>query len=474
MSMPRFPVTLTALAMLAGQACAQEQPADVRHEELNGDSICIVHDQEGAREAKFTVWALYPSLRGDFQDHVQYLLDLQARLRQQGIGVAVVLPPEHAATFAADKPRMVVATPDAPNLLNHLDGMLCHVTAGSSDSMLVTSQSLDLTYDLIQQCLAGTFDMRAHDQSVQDLQSLWATVGDGGQFDSVVAQCLKQWPHSGRAHACALLNQWWCKGDPAGARQAIDTGLKALSKEAVPMTIFADLVLRGDHNDPQLGSTMAMAMAPVAAGASDGPFTQLVYLRALLRAGQDRLAGRVAAKLPKHIESHSDLQLVFAETLMEGTTPIAYRDIAERAIQRAEANGAPGKWVYAARHKVLKRCGEDQAADQLMDEYRAKNLSSGLNNDAWYLMVQPQSMGRYDTMALAQCREMLRVDKNIDFGSMDTVALAHFCNGKIDTAIEMQTKASEQGGNQPNYVARLRRFEATKAELQQRAKADKK
>ena len=224
------------------------------------------------------------------------------------------------------------------------------------------------------------------------------------------------------------------------------------------------MVLRGDRFDPDLARKLAMAMAPVAAGAPQGPVTQLVYLRALLRTGQDRLAGRIAAQLPKHLGDRANLQLVFAETLMEGNTPAVFRDQAERAIQSGEANGAERKWVYAARHKVLTRCLETTKATQLLDEYRARHLSSGLNNDAWYLMVQPETMGRYDSLALALCEEMQGADQVLDYGSMDTMALALFLNGHFDKAIEMQSDASKQADNRATYVARLRRYQESQAE----------
>ena len=150
---------------------------------------------------------------------------------------------------------------------------------------------------------------------------------------------------------------------------------------------------------------------------------------------------------------------------MEGDNPAARREQAERAIERADGNISQRNWVYAARHKVMTRCDDQPAAAKLLDEYRARNLSSGLNNDAWYLMVQPQSMGRYDSMALALCEEMMRVEQGLDFGSMDTIALAYFCNGHLDKAIKMQTDACQQGGNQATYVARLKRYQATKAAL---------
>jgi hypothetical protein len=51
---------------------------------------------------------------------------------------------------------------------------------------------------------------------------------------------------------------------------------------------------------------------------------------------------------------------------------------------------------------------------------------------------------------------------------MDTIALAHFVNGKVDKAIEIQTTAAQQSQNDPIYVARLRRYKETKEAMDER------
>ncbi|MBZ0150203.1 MAG: hypothetical protein K8J09_01630, partial [Planctomycetes bacterium] len=194
----------------------------------------------------------------------------------------------------------------------------------------------------------------------------------------------------------------------------------------------------------------------------------LVYLRALLRAGQDRLAGRVIAKLQKSLKRPQDL-LLFSETLLEGSTPAAQRDQAQQALDKARAGGADARLCFAAQHKIQQRCGDAEAAAQTMLRYRT-DVGEGrdLNNDAWYLMVRPDTMGRFDTLALAQCDELMRqMGAGISHGNKDTVALAKFLNGLVDEAIELQEDASRASGDQPQYVARLLRFKNAKA----RAKA---
>lgn len=461
------PLCLTAQESTAQGSTAQGSTTEQRHEQPGGLAVRIVHDQPGAATAKMTVWISYPHRNGDLHDHQQYLEDLATRFRDRGIAIAIALPEDDAKAVAAKKPRLVVAAAIEEGTLDNIRGMSFVLTQGTSGEAIVVMRSLDTAVDTIEKCLKDSFNHQAHQKAERALASLWRDVGDGGEFDVAVTQALATWPRSGRARACAVLNEWWCKGDLVAAQKAIDDGIKALSNEAVPMAEFVDLVLRGDRSDPKVAQQLAMAMAPAAAGAPRGTFMQLVNLRALLRAGQDRVAGRIVATLPKRVGGNAGNQLIFAETLMDSSTPAAFRDLAERMIQNAEANGGNRQWVYAARHKVLKRCGDNEAAEKMMDEYRARNLGTVLNNDAWYLIVQPQSMGRFNTLALAQCEQMLRVEQP-NFVSMDTIALAHFVNGKVDKAIEIQTTAAQQSLNDPIYVARLRRYKETKEAMDER------
>jgi len=446
--------------------------ATARTEQPGNMTVEVVHEQPGAAAARLTVWVSYPTKDGYLMDQQQYLEDLAARFRERGLAIGIVLPKPDALAVKKRNPRIVVATPTEPDQLDNIRGMSCGITAGTSGETKVVMRTLDTLVDTIEACLDGTFDRAANQQAEQALQSLLTNIADGGEFSPLVKRSLEVWPRSGRARACAVLDEWWCHGDLTAAQKAIDAGIKALSNEAAPMATFVDLVLRGDDPDRRLAQRLAMAMAPVAASAN-GTKTQLIYLRALLLAGQDRVAGRIVATLPKRIAGKATQQLILAETLMESSTPGAFRDLAERLIQNADANGGNRKWVYATRHKMLKRCGDDEAAEKLMDAYRAKNLGTGLNNDAWYLIIQEPTMGRFDSLALAQCEQMQRVEQ-VDYGSMDTIALAHFVNGKVKEAIEMQTKAAQDSQNDPVYVARLRRYKEKQAAIEARAVKNKK
>ena len=455
--------TTTAVALTCASVRAQADDAR-REVRTSMGNLTVLRELPEAGTTTWTLWVCYPHGRGRYQDHRQYLADLALRWRNKGVAVGVMMPAKDAKAVAAAEPGTLVAAIDeganerAAAVADSLAGLV------RDDGTAETHWwNFDGAVDIVENRLAGKED-QAPEVIEQQLASLIANVCDGGEFGEQVKSCLNAWPRSGRARAAAVLYYWWCKGDLDKANAAIDDGINALANDAPAMTEFADLVLRGDHNNRSNARKLAMAMAPVAAGAAEGAYTQLVYLRALLHAGQDRVAGRVAAKLQKKVKGDAWQQLVFAETLMDADTPAVFRDLAVRAIDASKASGALLRWTFAARHKVLSRCGESKAAAELMTQYRAKNIGNGsLNNDAWYLIVQPQTMGRFDSLALAQAEEMLRVEgAGIDFGSKDTVALAYFVNGRIDEAVELQSEATQASGNQATYLGRLTRFEAIK------------
>ena len=462
-----------AAASFATTAAAQAEPAETRRITTPFGPGRVLHDQPKAEEAKYTLWLCYPGDRGEYPDHRQYLEDLQVRWQAKGVAIALAMSPEAGKRVAEGHPRFVVATTGhdfPPRAEVYAGASTTTVMLFAGDEMLHAQNGLDGAVDVLNSYIDGGADALGNEQS-QQLDFLVGQIPDGGDYGSEVDRYLGLFPRSGRAHAAKVLFHWWCEGDLDAARTAVDAGIDALSRDSVPMTVFADLVLRGDRHDASVAKKLAVAMAPAAAAAPDGVFTQLVHLRALLRAGQDRVAGRIIATLPKQLEGQPHHQIVFAETLMEGDTPAAYRDVAQRALAAAENGGAGDlgldRWIFGARHKVLKRCGDEQAAAKLMVEYRkAAGEGRDLNNDAWYLIVQTPTMGRFDTLALAQAQELERqMGDAISFGNKDTVALAYFVNGHVDKAVELQTDATEQGGNQAVYVGRLTRFRAAQEEL---------
>ena len=83
-------------------------------------------------------------------------------------------------------------------------------------------------------------------------------------------------------------------------------------------------------------------------------------------------------------------------------------------------------------------------------------------------------MGRFDTLALAQVREMQRTEgAGMINGNKDTVALVLFVNGFVQEAVDLQTVAAAASGNQMENVGRLARFENTLQALKKTPNAPK-
>ena len=412
-------------------------------------------------EIKATLWMVYSGVRDvRFLDQRAHLQELQQRYGDRGVRIVVVLPTDAGRELAATTPAFGVVEIgehlelEDPELLDLGEGPFGY-----------------LPLDVMEDLFLGLGDVARLVDLAEEMESLLAIVGDGGDLADGVATVVKHLPHSGRAQALRVLHAWWCKGDLALARAAFDEGIAALADRSQAMVAFADLVLRGDRSDSAYAKALASHLAPIAAAAPEGALAQLVLLRALLRSGQEKLAGRMLARTAKVVAQNGSYQLWFAETLMEAAAPAPYRDMAERAIQAAQGLGADRRLCYAAQHKVLVRTGAPFVeAEALMTEARkvlGEDAMLSLNNDAWYLMTRIDTMGRFDTYALAQCEEMQRQDgENLSFGNKDTCSLALFLNGKVAEAIALETEALAASRNDPEYAARLARYRAVLAASQ--------
>lgn len=409
-------------------------------------------------EIKATLWMVYRGVRDlRFVEQRAHLQELQQRYADRGVRIVVVLPTDAGKELAAANPAFGVV--EIGERLELEDPELLDLGEGPFGY---------LPLDVMEDLFLGLGDVARLVDLAEEMQSLLAIVGDGGDLADGVATVAKHLPHSGRAQALRVLHAWWCKGDLTQARAAFDEGLAALADRSHALVEFADLVLRGDRSDPAYAKALVSHVAPIAAAAPEAALAQLVLLRALLRSGQDKLAGRMLTRTAKVVAESGIYQLWFAETLMEAAAPAPYRDLAERAIQAAQVLGADPRLCYAARHKLLIRTGAPLAeAEALMTDARkvlGEDAVLSLNNDAWYLMTRIDTMGRFDTYALAQCEEMQRQEgENLSYGNKDTCSLALFLNGQIARAIELETEALAASRKDPEYAARLARYRAVLA-----------
>lgn len=435
-----------------------------------------------ARDAKWTLWVGYPDDRSGFADHASWLRDLQERMRERGLRVVVATSAEAAARIAESDPGFGVASERQPQGGRFGQPACALVPAGGQAATVF--HEIDFCIDRVEAALDGELERTAPDEADQEVQAALNQVGDGADVDAIVAHCTQCLPRSGLVRGLAVLQQWWAKGDHAAAREQFAKGLAALDGTGPSLVVFADLVLRGDSTDPGLARPLAVALAPAAAAAPDGAFTQMVYLRALLRAGQDRQAARVAERLPALVASQPLLRLWLAETLMEAKDPHGWRDLANRLLEPAPADETTAtgpmdlRMRSAARHKILVACGgtEKEREEVYLAYRRGDTFGGSLNNDAWYMVTDWTTMGRFPSFALAHADEMAKTEgERLDYGSKDTVALVAFCNGQFARAVELQRQALADSGGSPFYQARLRRFEGALArqEAERARKAEK-
>ena len=125
--------------------------------------------------------------------------------------------------------------------------------------------------------------------------------------------------------------------------------------------------------------------------------------------------------------------------------------------------GAPERLVAASRYVVALRCAEDRAAARAhLDRYLgAQDELYGLNNDAWALLTEMDTMGRFDWFAVGLVERMLEDRGAMSYFEFDTAALAMFLVGRVSDAVELQETALKQGGRQEAaYRDRLVRYRA--------------
>lgn len=399
----------------------------------------------------------------DFLGDVSSLVDLQRKHAEASLSIRVVLGEVPPGAALANTPLAVGldtvgatiaawrADPELPPLYL-LDAADRVVWAGTAAQGLV---------DVLPLAFAGKLDV-AHEQQVQNLRvQLTADFENAGDHAEALQKYLQDRPHDGELHGLLFLTHLWHRADPAAAAAMVEPALQALGTEALPLAAFADLVLRGDRHEPDLAKPLVMALTPATAAARDSAFVQLVFLRSLLRAGLDRHAGRVAAALPKLLAGRPRDQVIFAETLAEATAAAPFRDLFDRAVGEVAELPQWHRWVFAARYKMALACGDAKAAAAVLDAYRASGTNSfTLNDDAWYLATELGSLGRFDALGLAQAEEMRRQEgDSLDYNSKDTLALLLFLNGKVAEAIDLQTVAAPQGGEQ--FQQRLQRYQRT-------------
>lgn len=434
----------------------------------NGDPVVIGGDPAPA----CTVFAFYttPARAPAFGGDAHYLADLQQRFGGRGLCVVGVVDEGAAeSTNGWASCRVAVDSDGATTAAWSRDGsaleavvidkqgivmFLGAVGSGLVDAVNATlagGNALDrerASYAIRQEVLLG-FDNVAAD-------------GTRVQLEAVLAHA----PHDGLVFGLLYLTEALKAVDPVAAKKVRDRAVQALATESRPLAVFADLAMRGDPTAVDLASELRTHLQPLAAAARADAAVQLAYLRALVLAGDDREVGRHAMRMQKVVLGAADTCLDFVAILTRDKNAVIHRDLTARVLSKAEALGATPRLLAAARYGAALRCAEDrEAARTVLTNYLSDNeLRTQINNDAWYLMTELPTMGRFDWFAAGLAERMLEQRDDMDAFEFDTAALAMFQIGRFEAAVELQqTAITKGGGGNPEYTARLHRYKAKAA-----------
>ncbi len=116
------------------------------------------------------------------------------------------------------------------------------------------------------------------------------------------------------------------------------------------------------------------------------------------------------------------------------------------------------QWLRDEGHRERAAGTLAKVVDQVGDDQHRRN------SVAWSLMTDQETAGKFDDVALAISQRMEQNGAG-DAHQLDTIALAHFLNGRFDRAVELQQQAIAAGGNGDEARRRLRTYEAARDAL---------
>lgn len=460
---PALLAALLPAALLAGQSTIGSRLPELPAEGwLRGGPVAVT----GADAAPCTLFACYSWQPERLAADVGYLAALQQRLERRGLRAVVVV--RDAACPGLD------AWSDAALL--DPDGKVAGAVALADGERRLPIVAVDARgvvqfvgepggglIDEVERVLDGVTDADRAQQLFELRRDLVEEFGEvpGDEALDFLSPLVDAVPRDGLLQGlCYLMLATRAdRAEAAAARFAAAT--EAMADEPRPLAVFADLVLRGDPFGAGLAEALVAPLQRAATATPDDPAVQLALLRALLRAGRGREAGRLAMQLRAVVTGTADGCVEFASLLTQAPEPAIWRDLATMALDAAARLGAEPFLLLALRHTVASRCQNDPvAARRLFDAYLADGGAGGsLNSDAWELMTGLGTMGRFDWFAAALAEQMLDAPDLMDDAEYDTAALAMFLTGRLDRAVELQRTALAKGGaGVSSYEERMRRY----------------
>ncbi len=421
----------------------------------------------GDRAAAATVIVFHRSVALATID-LDLLRDLMARYGTRGVRCVVVLP-QSPANEAGELTGIPVAVDHdgaarSRWLADQLDFYVVVVRAERVAWIGRPGQGLCAT---VRAAIEGKLDPVASGDLWRRRMQLVGTFSSAGGAEALaLAQRLvEQWPTDGPSWALCYLADAQKLGNKAGAGLTAGAAIEALAAEPRALAAFADLALRGDGRNRALGRQLAEALTAAASAYPDDLRVQLARLRALVLAGDGREVGRFAHQIAKKVERVGSAALEYVEILTHDEQPIVHKDLSARLLRAAVAAGAEPRSLAAVRYAAALLCdGDPMAARDIASDYMEQaGGRTVLNNDAWDMLTDLATMGRFDPMALALVQRMLDQRAAMAPFEFDTAALAMFRNGRVDEAVELQATAIDLGGDEPEYQVRLDRYRGAAA-----------
>lgn len=116
------------------------------------------------------------------------------------------------------------------------------------------------------------------------------------------------------------------------------------------------------------------------------------------------------------------------------------------------------QWLRDEGHQQRAAAALGRVVEQVGNDQQQRNQVASL------LMVDKETAGRCDEVALAIVQNMIEAGIR-DPHQFETAALAHFLNGHVGRAVELQRQALAAGGRGDDCRRRLRTYEAAQARL---------
>lgn len=422
------PVAALLVLALAGAACAQDATRP-------------------APQWRLVAW--FPTKEAA-QERAASLRATQRRFANLGVRVRLLLPPTEiddarlddvfdevldAGTDFATQ-RIVVETAGgrvlwgAPDLEDAAD-VLAHVTTDPNPDERLAG--LDLLVRLVE-----------------------FYVPEGPASPEASARLVQTMPTSPRARALQYIDTLWNRADRPAARALADAAFPALAADGWATTSFCDLVLRSDGHEHATARRIETVMRDVAAAAPVPGKAWLVWLRAALRRDPQALSGVDVAARFAALRSRPELVLEFAEILASRPLPPEASDALQTALQRL----APDldRQVYLVRAKQALTNGDAAAASELVRWLAAPGRPGDANRSAWELLTRPETMGRFDAVALALMQGLRDGGKAMPPEYQDTLALALYGTGAAEVAAAREAEVVAADPDDPRYEIRRRRF----------------